>query len=69
MSDPGMAYWFPDLNVAFQCRIPPSDKPTPIFYYEALAVTSALMQPLQMKMPRIVSSHRQHQHRRYLKLA
>ena len=47
----GMAYWFPDLNVAFQCRVPQSDEPLKIFYYEALAVACALIQPLRNHTP------------------
>jgi hypothetical protein len=47
----GMAYWFPELNVAFQCRIPASNQPEKIFYYEALAVTCAMMHPFPTTAP------------------
>jgi hypothetical protein len=36
----GMAYWFPQLRIGFQCRILAADTPPSIFYYEALVVTS-----------------------------
>ena len=39
----GMAYWFPELNLAFQCRIPEESQTNHIFYYEALAVTCAIL--------------------------
>jgi hypothetical protein len=50
----GMAYWFPELNVAYQCRVPPSHETVNIFYYEALAVTCAMLQQLETITPRFV---------------
>jgi hypothetical protein len=39
----GMAYFFPELNLGFQCRIPAESKTEHIFYFEALAVTCAIL--------------------------
>ena len=39
----GMAYWFPELMLGFQCPIPPESQTNHIFYYEALAVTCAIL--------------------------
>ncbi|KAG2136605.1 uncharacterized protein EDB93DRAFT_1091525 [Suillus bovinus] len=39
----GMVYWFPDLNIGFQSHLPGSAPTGTIFYYEALAVTSTLL--------------------------
>ena len=39
----GMAYWFPELMLGFQCPIAPQSQTHHIFYYEALAVTCAIL--------------------------
>jgi len=39
----GMAYWFPELRLGFQCRIPETSEPRHIFYFEALAITCAVL--------------------------
>ena len=39
----GMAYWFPELNLGYQFRIPDEYQTHHIFYYEALAVTCAIL--------------------------
>jgi hypothetical protein len=39
----GIAYWFPELSLGFQCHIPQDNKPHHIFYFEALAVTCAIL--------------------------
>ena len=39
----GMAYWFPQLNLGFQFRIPDESQTHHIFYYEALTVTCAIL--------------------------
>ena len=39
----GMAYWFPESNLGFQCPIPANAKKKHIFYFEALAVTCAIL--------------------------
>lgn len=49
----GMAYWFPDLNLAFQFRIPDKAQTHHIFYYEALAVTCAILDK-HHDLPRII---------------
>jgi hypothetical protein len=49
-----MAYWFPELKLAFQCRIPTETIPVPIFYYEAATVTCAIIHPLLYTSPRLV---------------
>jgi hypothetical protein len=51
----GMAYWFPELGVAFQCRIPTLGRSDVIFYYEALTVMCAFLQALPMKRSRFVT--------------
>jgi hypothetical protein len=40
-----MAYWFPELNLGFQCRIPEDaeSQRCHIFYFEALAVTCTIL--------------------------
>jgi hypothetical protein len=38
-----MAYWFPELNLGFQCHIPTRDDTHHIFYFEALTVTCAIL--------------------------
>ena len=38
-----MAYWFPELMLGFQCPIPPESQTNHIFYYEALAITCAIL--------------------------
>jgi len=42
-SGTGLAYWFPDLNLGFQAELPRSAPTGTIFYFEALAVTSAIL--------------------------
>ena len=39
----GMAYWFPESNLGFQCPIPANAEKKHIFYFEALAVTCAIL--------------------------
>jgi hypothetical protein len=48
----GMAFWFPELKLAFQCRVPLeySDR-APIFYWEAVAVACAMLSPLANELP------------------
>ena len=42
-SGSGLAYWFPDLHLGFQAELPRSAPTGTIFYFEALAVTSAIL--------------------------
>jgi len=42
-SGDGLAYWFPSLNQGFQSPLPGSAPSGSIFYFEALAVTSAII--------------------------
>ena len=37
----GMAYWFPEFNLGFQCRVSADVKNT--YYFDALAVTCAIL--------------------------
>ena len=39
----GMVYWFPQLNLGFQCRILTREDTRHIFYFEALTVTCAIL--------------------------
>ena len=48
-----MAYWFPDLNLGFQFRIPDKAQTHHIFYYEALAVTCTILDK-HHHLPRII---------------
>ena len=38
-----MVYWFPQLNLGFQCRILTREDTRHIFYFEALTVTCAIL--------------------------
>jgi hypothetical protein len=49
----GIAYWFPDLALGFQCRVPDGPNTNHIFYFEALAVTCAILDECH-SLPRIV---------------
>ncbi|KAI6007089.1 hypothetical protein EDD15DRAFT_2383953 [Pisolithus albus] len=40
----GMAFWFPSLNVGFQARVPATGPACTIFYFEALAVCSGILE-------------------------
>jgi hypothetical protein len=53
-SGSGLAFWFPSLNIGFQSPLPGSAPIGTIFYYEALAVTAALLNAI----PRLDSGHR-----------
>ena len=50
----GMAFWFPEFNLGYQCHIPEDAELNHIFYYEALAVTSAILQDTGHTAPRMV---------------
>ncbi|KIY53673.1 hypothetical protein FISHEDRAFT_32838 [Fistulina hepatica ATCC 64428] len=55
-SKDGIAYFIPSLNLGFQCanrlvRLPRDISPDRIFYFEALAVVSAIVQILQPTAP------------------
>ncbi|KAI5984525.1 hypothetical protein EDD15DRAFT_2121671, partial [Pisolithus albus] len=39
-----MAFWFPSLNVGFQAHIPATGPAHTIFYFEALAVCSGILE-------------------------
>jgi hypothetical protein len=39
----GLAYWFPGLNIGFQSALPSSVPTGTIFFFEALAVTVAIL--------------------------
>jgi hypothetical protein len=39
----GMAYWFPEFNLGFQCHIPEDAERRHIFFFEALTVTCAIL--------------------------
>ncbi|KAG2754244.1 hypothetical protein P692DRAFT_201704664 [Suillus brevipes Sb2] len=47
----GMGYWFPSLNIGFQSPLPGSAPTGTIFYFEALAVTSALLDAVARLIP------------------
>jgi len=49
----GMAFWYPELRLGYQCRVPPSLS-APIFYWEAVAVTCALLCPTTRQSSRLV---------------
>ena len=40
----GMAFWYPELWLGYQCRVPTTSM-APIFYLEAVAVACAMMAP------------------------
>jgi hypothetical protein len=43
VSGDGLAYWFPGLNIGFQSALPSSAPTGTIFFFEALAVTAAIL--------------------------
>jgi hypothetical protein len=47
----GMAFWFPSLNLGFQCNLPGSISSETIFFFEALAVTSAIIDAVRRMEP------------------
>jgi hypothetical protein len=49
----GMAFWYPELRLGFQCRVP-AGCATPIFYWEAVAVACAMVSPVTPKSSRLV---------------
>ena len=40
----GMAFWYPELQLGYQCHVPPSLS-VPIFYWESVAVACAMISP------------------------
>ena len=50
----GMAFWFPEFNLGYQCAIPDQSDPRYIFYYEALAVTSCILHNVPRNSRRLV---------------
>ncbi|KAG2348112.1 DNA/RNA polymerase [Suillus weaverae] len=50
-SSAGIAYWFPSLNLGFQSPLPGSAPTGTIFYFEALAVTAALLDAVSRLSP------------------
>jgi hypothetical protein len=50
----GMAFWFPEFNLGFQCVIPDSADQKFIFYYESLAITCCMLQNIMHSMPWLV---------------
>ncbi|KIK42811.1 hypothetical protein CY34DRAFT_12163 [Suillus luteus UH-Slu-Lm8-n1] len=50
-SGDGLAYWFPDLNIGFQSPLPSSAPIGTIFYFEALAVTAAILDAISRLHP------------------
>ncbi|KAG2742007.1 DNA/RNA polymerase [Suillus brevipes Sb2] len=53
-SGTGLAFWYPSLNIGFQSPLPGSPPVGTIFYFEALAVTAALLNAI----PRLSSGQR-----------
>lgn len=51
VSGVGLAYWFPTLNISFQSPLPGSALTGMIFFFEALAVTSALLNSVSRLQP------------------
>ena len=49
-----MTFWFPEFNLGYQCHIPKDAESNHIFYYEALAVTSALLHDIGYMAPCMV---------------
>jgi hypothetical protein len=49
----GMAFWYPELRLGFQCRIP-AEYEAPIFYWEAVAVACAMLCSFSNNLPRLV---------------
>jgi hypothetical protein len=47
----GLAYWIPSLNISFQSALPGSAPTGTIFYFEALAVTGALLDSVSRLQP------------------
>jgi hypothetical protein len=49
----GMGFWYPELKLGFQCRTP-AQQEAPIFYWEAVAVTCAMLCSFSNTAPRLV---------------
>jgi hypothetical protein len=49
----GMAFWYPELKLGYQCRVP-SGHHAPIFYWEAVAVACAMMCTTSNNRPRLI---------------
>ena len=49
----GMAFWYPELWLGYQCHIPPGCL-APIFYWEAVVVACAMFSPVTLKSLRLV---------------
>jgi hypothetical protein len=53
-SPDGIAFWFPEFKLGFQCQIPSYADQCPIFYYKALAVTCSILHRIPHRKPRMV---------------
>ena len=49
----GMAFWYPELRLGYQCRIP-HGYAAPIFYWEAATVACAMLAPPSIRFRRLV---------------
>jgi hypothetical protein len=49
----GMVFWYPELRLGYQCRVPPSLS-APIFYWEAVAVACAMLSTTTPQSSRLV---------------
>lgn len=50
-SGDGMGYWFPSLNLGFQSHLPDGCPLGTIFFFEALAVTAAILDAVERLHP------------------
>ena len=46
----GMAFWYPELKLGFQCRVPAGYQAL-IFYWEAVAVACSMLSPYSVELP------------------
>jgi hypothetical protein len=53
-SPDGIAFWFPEFKLGFQCQIPSNADQCLIFYYKALAVTCSILHRIPHRKPRMV---------------
>jgi hypothetical protein len=49
-----MAFWYPELKLGFQCRIPAEYEASPIFYWEAVAVACVMLCSFSNNLPQLV---------------
>ena len=58
-SPDGMAYWYPEFNLGFQCPVSSDPNMTNSFYFDALAVTSAILDNSHVASKMVIYSDNQ----------